>query len=267
VFYASLDGAYGPDLGSTPGAPWGNAQLVAGGKFGGATSLLDDGGLGDGAAVYYDTPPDGGVPWFSNDVGTVSLWYRGKAFSGLPSPPYAPVFWRAMGSIPPGLVLGGGLTFVLVNPNQFGLVNTPPNGVQQYILTFPLASIQPYLSDGEYNHFVTAWQRGDAAPPPTAVMMINGGTGKVFDAAIDAPSYADAQPDDAGDLLVPYRAIRSRPWDSDASALAFRLGGTGNSSSEGEIDDVAVWNRVLSLDEMQAVYTANAPIGEVCKLK
>ena len=110
---------------------------------------------------------------------------------------------------------------------------------------------------------------GATAATPTAVMMINGGTGKIYgDAAADAPSYADAQPNEAGDLLVPYRASRARGWDmSDASPLAFRLGGTGSSAAEGEIDDVAVWNRLLSFSEMEALYAAKTSIGETCKLK
>jgi hypothetical protein len=265
VFYASLDGAYGPERGGTPGQAYGNPQLVGGGKFGGAVALYQDqdGGGDAGAAVYYYAPPEGGVPWYPNDVGTVSLWYRGAALGGGFD---TPVLWRVMAALPPEIV-GGGLALVALGPQDtFGIFNVPAGNNQANILTFPRSLIRPYVSGGEYNHFVTAWQRGDAAGP-TAVMVINGGTGKVFDASVDAPDYTDAQPNDAGELLVPYRAIRNRPWYSDASAANFRLGGTATSASDGEIDDVVVWNRLLSLAEMEALYAAPTPVGVSCQLK
>jgi hypothetical protein len=262
VFYASLDGTYGPELGATPGSAFGNARLVSNGKFGGATSLLEEGGTSDaGAAVHYYTPPDGGVPWYPDKVGTVSLWYRGEALEE----DGAPVLWRVVGAIPPDPVVGGGLALVSFGA-EFGLVAVNNAQQTQTILTFPRTSIRPYVNRADYNHFVSGWQRGDAATP-TAVMMINGGTGKVFDASADAPSYADAQPNEAGDLLVPYRASRARGWDIDASPRAFRLGGTGASAAEGDIDDVVVWNRLLSFSEMAALYATTSPVGDVCKLK
>src|SRR5688500_2857492 len=108
VFYASLDNTFVPERSGATGLPHGNAKLVASGKFGGSTSLFEDGGQGDGAAVYYYTPPDGGVPWYPDKVGTVSLWYRGAALDENGSP----VLWRVTGSIPPAPVLGGGLTLL-----------------------------------------------------------------------------------------------------------------------------------------------------------
>ena len=263
VFYASLDGTYGPERGGTPGTPFGNPMLVAGGKFGGAVASYQDGGGEAGASVYYYAPPDGGVPWYANEVGTVSLWYRGSALDDDGNP----VLWRVMGGLPPSIA-GGGLALVaLAGSERFGLLDVSASTSIREIVAFPRSLVRPYVSRGEYNHFVSAWQRGDASAGPKAVMLINGGTGKVFDASIDAPDYSDAQPNEAGDLLIPYRAIRNAPWDSDAAAANFRLGGTGTSASEGEIDDVVVWNRVLTLAEMQGIYETNAPIGQACKLK
>ena len=66
---------------------------------------------------------------------------------------------------------------------------------------------------------------------------------------------------------MPYHAIRNTPWYADASAANFRIGGTSTSASQGEIDDVVVWNRVLTLAEMQGIYATNASVGESCKLK
>ena len=263
VFYASLDGTYGPEIGATPGQGFGAAKLVAGGKFTGAAELYEDGGGDAGSTVYYFTAPDGGVAWYPEKVGTVSLWYRGNALTDVGG---SPVMWRVTGTLPNEAVLGGGLALVSA-PTQFGLIDVNYNQQQQFILTFPRGTIARYVDPVGFNHFVTGWQRGDAAAP-TAVMMINGGTGKIYgDAGPDAPSYADAQPNDSGDLLVPYRASRARGWDSDASPRAFRLGGTAASASEGAIDDVVVWNRLLSFSEMEALYASGAPVGATCKLK
>jgi len=260
VFYASLDKSYAPERGNTPGTPFGGAALVPSGKFAGSASLPLDGSAGDGSAVYWYTPPDGGVPWFLNEKGTVSLWYRGPALDDNVG---SPVFWRVTDSIPPQPVVGGGVAFVLF-AGQFGIFDTPPNAGQVALLTFPRTSVLPYVQPGAFNHFVTGWMRGDGGGP-SALLAINGGKGTTYGDAGPDP-YADASPNDAGDLLVPYRAYRSRRWDSDASALAFRIGGTTSSAPDGETDDVAVWNRVLSFDEVSAVYSANAPIGDVCKL-
>lgn len=263
VFYASLDGTYGPERGGAPGQGFGGAKLVASGKFAGAAELYEDGGGDAGSTVYYFTPPDGGAAWYPDKVGTVSLWYRGNALTDVSG---SPVMWRVTGSIPPDPVLGGGLALVS-STTQFGLLEVNHAQQQQTILTFPRSTMQRYVDPAGFNHFVTGWQRGDASTP-TAVMMVNGGTGKIYgDAGADAPSYADAQPNDSGDLLVPYRASRARGWDTDASPLAFRLGGTAASASEGQIDDVVVWNRLLSFSEMEALYASGAPVGATCNLK
>src|SRR6185295_6020098 len=57
VFYASLDKSYAPELGNSPGTPFGNASLVPSGKFAGSATLPLDGSAGDGSAVYWYTPP------------------------------------------------------------------------------------------------------------------------------------------------------------------------------------------------------------------
>ena len=66
---------------------------------------------------------------------------------------------------------------------------------------------------------------------------------------------------------MPYRGYTSAPWDYDASTSALRLSGPQVSSTlQGIVDDVAVWNRVLSLEEMEATYRSGRAIGEVCPL-
>ena len=87
VFYASLDGTYGPERSGTPGQGFGAAKLVSGGKFSGGVELYADGGGEAGATVYYFTPPDGGVAWYPDKVGTVSLWYRGNALKAVGGSP------------------------------------------------------------------------------------------------------------------------------------------------------------------------------------
>jgi hypothetical protein len=49
--------------------------------------------------------------------------------------------------------------------------------------------------------------------------------------------------------------------------VALRLGGSSTNSPEGTIDDLVVWNRVLTFEEAQTVYSAGKSIGEICRLK
>jgi hypothetical protein len=42
--------------------------------------------------------------------------------------------------------------------------------------------------------------------------------------------------------------------------------GAGSNVPDGTLDDLAVWNRVLSFDEAAAIYSAGKAIGDVCGL-
>lgn len=203
---------------------------------------------------------------FPDEEGTISMWVRAPITGSDPS--ISPVFHRAVGNVPPAPLEPTGLTFVGL-PNQFGLVHTPKSAPVVMLHTFAPAAVRPYLRAGDYNHLVTAWRRGDVAGP-TAYLAINGGLGERFDdAGADVTDpYADAEVNDAGALQVPYRGFSSTKWDyPDASTLALRLGApTYQNAIEGEVDDVAVWSRVLSFAEIAEIYKAGVSIKQACQL-
>lgn len=261
VFYASLDSSLSPELGHGQPFVYGAAGMTPTGHFGGSIALYQDAGDPDAGANLYFIRQDGGLPVFPDTMGTVSLWYRGRAISD--DTPGTPVLWRPVETIAPAPTVGSGLVLAgLAGTNTFGVINTAPNRTET-LLVFSKSSVRPFLRDGDFNHFAVAWRR-DVSDVPTVLMAVNGGLGTIYDAGPDAELYVDAMPDDAGDLRVPYRGYTTKPWENDASTNAFRLGGTASSAAEGEIDDVAIWNRVLSFEEMAAIYNANAPIGRTC---
>ena len=262
VLYASFDAQLRADLGGGEPLALGSARLTATARFGGGLDLVADASDPDGSAALYFVRPDGGAAVFPDDEGTLSMWVRGSITDG------TPVFYRSVGSLPPDPLVAAGLTLVSTG-GQFGLVHTPPSSAVRNIHTFPVSAFRPYLRQGEFNHFATAWRRGDASGP-TALLAINGGLGEILtDAGPDASdAYRDAAPTDAGSLRVPYRGYSSAKWDYDASSRALRLGApVQDNVPQGTIDDVAVWSRVLSFDEIAATYTSGISIREACRLQ
>jgi hypothetical protein len=269
VLYASFDGKLTGDVGGESTFSRGGVTLSTQGKFGGALSLVRDASTSDtlqeGAALYFQAT-DAGNPW-PDTVGSLSVWFR----SAPEGRPQFPVLYRPVGSFPPDALLPTGLAFYLLHgdldaaspaDDDMGLYqNTAGNPDLHRVLTFPIGEVAPFLRAGDYNHYFTAWRNADAGP--TAYMALNGGLGVVFDGS--APSYPDAA--SGGELPVPYRGFTSKVWTSPNAPIGLRLGGVGTNSPEGLIDDLVVWNRVLSFDEAAAVYTAGKAVGEVCKLR
>jgi hypothetical protein len=265
VLYASFDTSLQADLGGGTPLPFGPVSIAPNGRFGGAAAFRPDAAVADGGAAMYFVRPEGGAPVFPDEEGTLSMWVR-TPISGS-DPLMAPVFHRAVGNVPPTPVEPTGLTLVALR-TQFGLVHTPAGAQVVLLHTFPPAEVKPYLRD-DYNQLVTAWRRGDT-PGPTAYLAINGGLGERFDDAGPNATdpYADTQVDDAGALRVPYRGFSSTKWDyPDASTLALRLGApTPQNAIEGDVDDVAVWSRVLSFAEIADLYKSGMSIKQACQL-
>jgi hypothetical protein len=266
VLYANLDQGFAPQIGSATAYPYGNVAASSDGKFGGSVALFRDAGETNeaGANLYY-LPTDGGPPVFPDDVGTVSLWYKGTAIVDTVGPPVSgsPVLYRPVATIAPKPVVGSGLALTGFS-QQFGLFNTPPDASAEGVLVFSKIEVRRFMKADAPNHFVAAWQKGDGGAVPTAVLAINGGLGVVLDGSDAGVDYSHATIDDAGVFPVPYRGYATTPWDNPVPTIAFRLGGTSVSAPEGEIDDVAVWSRVLTWDEIAAIYQAGAPIGQLC---
>jgi hypothetical protein len=261
VLYASFDGKLTGDVGGESTLSQGGVTLSTQGKFGGALSLLRDAStaetLAEGAALYF-LATDAGNPW-PEELGSLSIWYRVTG-----SPPI-PTLYRPVATLPPAGLQTAGLAFYLRNDvgDVFGL-HERSGSQQSAVFVFPVSEGAPYLRQGEFNHYFTAWRKA-ADAGPTAYIALNGGLGVRFDgdaAAPDAPSSSDG-----GELPVPYRGFTSRPWVSEGPPVALRVGGRGTNTPEGLVDDLVVWNRVLSFDEAAAVYTAGKAVGEVCKLR
>ena len=53
------------------------------------------------------------------------------------------------------------------------------------------------------------------------------------------------------------------PWPEQEPFSNLRIGGLKGSTPQGEMDDFAVWNRVLEFDEFAALYSSGKPIREV----
>jgi hypothetical protein len=257
VLYASLDTGYAPELGTASAIPGDQARLVPEGRFGGGVALIADAGARNPMAAVYFAREDGGPPVYPEAEGSLAVWYNGVHINT-----EMPILYRPVATLPPAPLQAAGL-LLMSSGAQFGLFDARDFPV----LTFPTSAVGPYLRDDTFNHFVTSW-RGDAGGAPTAYLTINGGLGEVvFDAGVAIPDYHDAVPTDAGELHVPYRGYTSRPWNNNASAVALRVGGPTVNAPNGIADDLALWNRVLTFDEIAALYRANTPIGQVCRLR
>ncbi len=95
--------------------------------------------------------------------------------------------------------------------------------------------------------------------------------GEVFgDSGVDAAAYLAQTADDAGNLLVPFRAEKAPPTFALAPnyppLATLRLGGVLATAPLGEMDDFAVWHRVLSFEEIAELDKRNESIGVACKL-
>lgn len=261
VLYASFDTGAAPQLGAGEPRLLGTARQLPTGRFGGGLGLVGEVSDDDGAALYF-VRPDGGEPVFPENEGTLAMWIRGNITEG------QPVYYRPVGSLPPETLVSAGLSLVTTG-GRFGLASSRPGLPLELVHAFPVATVRPYLREDDFNHVATSWRRGDAAGP-TAYLTINGGQGQSFvkDAGADAADpYADAGPNDAGTLAVPYRGYSSTKWDYEGSAVALRLGAPNLlNAPDATIDDTAVWDRVLSFDEVAAVYKAGVSIREACHL-
>jgi len=250
VLYASFDRELTGDRGDASVEVVGNAALTAEGMFGGGLSLVTDAAApGLGAAVFYR----GTEVWPENE-GSLSIWYRAVPGGGV-----APVLYRPVASLPPEPLQTSGLAFFL--RNDTGDVTGLVQRNQTPVLMFPASAVGPFLRPNAYNQFFTAWRRG---APPTAYLALNGATGEAF-----ADTTGIGVPDAAvgGELRAPFRAFTSIPWESDNAPIALRVGGLGTNAPEGTVDDLTVWNRILSFEEARAVYAAGTSVGLACNIR
>jgi hypothetical protein len=261
TLYASFDSKLTGDVGGQSTQTTGGVSQVPQGKFGGALSLVHDpANTTDGAALYFISQNGGASPW-PEDVGSLAVWYRQAPGTAWGANPLAPVLYRPVATLPPAPLATAGLAFYLFDDadRSAGLYEmvTDPQNPQKAILTTDIDSQLPFLR-GDFNHYFTAWQKNAA---PTAYFAVNGGLGIRTDG-----TAAAAPTPGAGELHSPFKGYTSAPWASQGPAVGVRLGGVGTNTPDGLFDDLVIWNRIVSFDELAALYKATTSVGDTCKL-
>lgn len=125
-------------------------------------------------------------------------------------------------------------------PGFFGSSNSEPlatGGFENVGGTF--AELTPFWKT-DWNHIVETWSRSS----PTITFTLNGATG---DASVTRRET------DAG-------------WTPQFPNVAYIRISSNATPDDAAYDDVALWGRPLSLAEIEAVYGANAPLGDLCGL-
>ena len=226
--YLPFDGTTTAAQGDTP------AQAVtptfASGLFGQAIDLQGT------TMLFYAAAPKGGAVRYAADEGTVLFWFRPRwAFPGTADRTFVrpkEVFASA-GAGGPELSLT-----VSANAGPPLLAFDVPTVASAGA---PVASITPYWKDLGWNHLAGTWTRAAA---PTLTFTLNG--------ASNAPAVT--------------RQETATPWAPPDPVVYVRLGSATN-PIDGLMDDVAIWTRVLSLAEIQAVHDAGLKgqsIGAAC---
>jgi hypothetical protein len=264
TLYASYDTKFTGDRGGDTIYGRGGVTQTASGKFGPGLSLMHDASAADDGAALYYVAGSAGNPW-PESTGSLAVWYRQAPGTVWGAPAQeAPVLYRPVVTLPPATLQTAGLAYFLFGfasdtaAGVSGLIER--SGVDQHpFLAFDQSAQAPYLRPNDFNHYFAAWQVNVA---PTAFYAINGGLGVALNGA--APTYPEG---DGGELHTPYKSFTSVQWVSEGRPIGFRLGGTGSNTPDGTLDDLVIWNRVITFDELAAVYSANRPVGDVCKLR
>lgn len=256
VVYASFDGKLKGDVGAQSTSSAGNVSSSTEGKFGGSLSLVGENATleSPGAALWLLATDDGNT--WPETTGSFAVWFR-SAPGG--KPPQVPVLYRPVGTPPKSKNLDtAGLAFYLLHAGtqkQMGLYQRSGGDEADEVLAFGIDEVAPFLRADDYNHYFAAW---DQTGTPKAFMALNGGGGTTFDGTAPA-TFPDGK--------APFRASTSTSWKPEASPVGVRLGGVGLNSPQGLYDDLVIWNRVLSFDEVAAVYKNAQALGDTCKLR
>lgn len=251
ALYASFDATFAAEVGGGDASVYGGAALVPTGRFGGSVALLPG---TEGAWLYYSEQP--GAFEFPAAEGSIAMWTR----LPIDAPQAGGIYFRAVADVDAGtgLSLPVGLILQHTSPTRFGLKSEGSGGT---LFDFPWASVKPHLRRDGLNHFAVAWRSTDAGGP-TAYLAINGGTGERYD---DAGPDASVFVDDAGNTT--YHAVTSKVWGYLKDPTAVRLGGSvPPTAPNADIDELAVWNRVLSFEEMDALHRSPVALAAACKI-
>jgi hypothetical protein len=256
IVYASFDGKLKGDKGGDTTFSSGAVSSSTQGKFGGALSLVGQNAeLSSPGAAHWLLASGAGNPW-PETKGSFAVWFR-SAPAG--NPPVVPVLYRPVATQPTSPTLDtAGLAFYLHRDvtDQTGLYErSGGDPVADKVLTFGIDEVAPFLRTTDYNHYFTAWDQNGGTK---AFMAINGGLGVTFNG-----TETGVFPDGG----APFRATTSREWISEGEPVGVRLGGVGRNSPQGLYDDLVIWNRVVSFEEVSALYSSGKPVGDICQLR
>jgi hypothetical protein len=229
VMYARFDNALTTAQGVAPEAP--PVTSFVPGRFGTGVLLTAASG-----PIYY-VQGDGGVP-YPRSEGTMAMWVKPQWTwpSTLDRVLWKPTADRTTNANS----AGPHMRTVTAAPGFFGSSNsepTPPGGFIDVGGT--PAELAPFWKV-DWNHIVETWSQAS----PTITFTLNGATGD--------PTLTHRETD-AG-------------WAPQFPTVAYvRLSST-SFPADSAYDDVALWSRALSLAEIEAVYAADKPLGDLCGL-
>jgi len=229
VMYARFDGTLTTAQGIAPESP--PVTTFVPGRFGSGALLT-----GANGALFY-VEGDAGVPYPRNE-GTIAMWLKPQWT--FPST-VDRVVWKPVADRTGNPnSCGPHMRTNVVAPGFFGSSNSEPvaiGGSEDVGGTF--AELTPFWKT-DWNHVVETWSRSS----PTITFTLNGATG---DASVTRRET------DAG-------------WTPQFPNVAYVRLSSNATPDDAAYDDVALWNRPLSLAEIEAVYGANTPLGDLCGL-
>jgi hypothetical protein len=201
------------------------------GRFGSGALLT-----GTNAALYY-VEGDGGVP-YPRDEGTVAMWLKPQ-WAWPPTVDrvvWKPVVDRTVNTN----ASGPSMRSRGMPPAFFGSTNNEPGvGGLNEDVGGTGAELAPYWH-AAWNHLAETWSKSS----PTITFTLNGGDGD------PATTHRET---DAG-------------WTPQAPTVKFIRLSSNSFPADAAYDDFAIWSRSLSLAEVQAVYRAGTPLGDLCGL-
>jgi hypothetical protein len=185
------------------------------------------------AALYY-VQGDGGVDYPVALEGSMATWFKPQW--AWPTSDQR-VFWKL---VPDRTVLGVASAPYLQNlPTFFGSTADVNDGGTTTAGDTP-SVLTPSWKALDWNHLAETWSKSS----PTLTFTLNG--------ASDDPTHTRRESNEA--------------WDVVSSTIGFLRVGSNTYPLDGYLDDFALWKRVLSLTEIQALYSAPQSLGDTCGL-
>jgi hypothetical protein len=231
VMYARFDGTLVTAQGLAPDAP--PVHSFVPGRFGDGVLLN-----GTNTALYYveGVPPLG--VHYPKDEGSAAMWLKPTWAwpTAVDRVVWKPVADRTVNTA----AAGPSIRSRGVPPLFFGSSNSEPgsSGINEDV-GGTAAELAPYWKT-DWNHLAETWSRSS----PTITFTLNGAEGD--------PTITRRETD-AG-------------WTAQSPLVQYIRFSSNSVPADAAYDDFALWDRSLSLAEIQAMYGANKSLGELCGL-